>query len=122
VAEPTDILKELRDAIRTFAAERDWEQFHTPKNLAVSVCIEAGELLEQFQWLTTGIDPELTESRRENIRNEMADVLMYLIRLADKLNIDLADAARHKLIINAKKYPVEKVRGDARKYDEYDKS
>ena len=109
----------LRDAIRTFTQERDWDQFHTPKNLAASVSIESGELLEQFQWLQTGVASELGEARLTEVRHEIADVLVYVIRLADKLNIDLAAAVIEKLELNRAKYPAEKVKGDARKYDEY---
>lgn len=115
-----DVFAELREQIRSFAAERDWEQFHTPKNLAVSLCVEAAELLEPFQWLATGDVAELTDLKRDQVRHEMADVLIYLIRLADKLEVDLPSAVREKISLNHAKYPVEKVRGDARKYDEYE--
>jgi dCTP diphosphatase len=115
----TDTLIELRDAIRVFTQERDWDQFHTPKNLAASISIESGELLEQFQWLQKGAASELGEVRLTEVRHEMADVLVYLIRLADKLDIDLASAVVEKLELNRAKYPVDKVKGDARKYDEY---
>jgi NTP pyrophosphatase (non-canonical NTP hydrolase) len=114
-----DALTQLRDAIREFTRERDWDQFHTPKNLAASVSIEAGELLEQFQWLQSGEASELGAARLTEVRHEMADVLVYLIRLADKLDIDLATAVIEKLALNRAKYPAEKVKGDARKYDEY---
>jgi dCTP diphosphatase len=112
-------LTQLRDEIRHFVAERDWDQFHTPKNLAAALCVEAAELLEIFQWLKDGSVDELGEERSERVRNEMADVLVYLIRLADKLGVDLPSAVSTKMKLNAKKYPAEKVRGDARKYDEY---
>ena len=113
-------LLELRELVRTFVAERDWDQFHTPKNLAVSLCVEAAELLEPFQWLATGNRGELTSKQLTNIRHEMADVLIYLLRLADKFDVELASAVREKLDLNAVKYPVHQVKGDARKYDEYD--
>lgn len=113
-------LQELRDIVRAFAAERDWDKFHTPKNLAVSLCVEAAELLEPFQWLETGNQDELTTKQLMNIRHEMADVLIYLLRLADKFDVELASAVREKLDLNALKYPVERVKGDARKYNEYD--
>lgn len=116
---PNDALTQLRDAIREFTRERDWDQFHTPKNLAASVSIEAGELLEQFQWLQSGEASELGAARLTEVRHEMADVFVYLIRLADKLDIDLASAVLEKLALNRAKYPAEKVKGDARKYDEY---
>jgi NTP pyrophosphatase (non-canonical NTP hydrolase) len=112
--------EELRELIREFVAERDWSKFHTPKNLAVSLCVEAAELLEPFQWLATGDDQEIGSAKREHIRHEMADVLIYLIRLADRLAVDLPAAVREKIALNREKYPVNKVRGDARKYDEYE--
>ena len=118
--EMSNDLLELRELVRAFVAERDWDQFHTPKNLAVSLCVEAAELLEPFQWLATGDLDELTAKQLENIRHEMADVFIYLLRLADKFDVDLASAAREKLDLNASKYPVARVKGDARKYDEYD--
>ena len=114
-----DVLTDLRDEVRAFVHERDWDQFHTPKNLAVSLCVEAAELLEPFQWLPTGSASELTDAKRDQVQHEMADVLVYLIRLADKLEVDLAAAVREKLALNCAKYPADRVRGDARKYDEY---
>ena len=114
----TDVLITLRDALRTFAAERDWEPFHTPRNLAVALTVEAGELLEHFQWMDELASTQLDAGRRQQIGEEMADVL-YLIRLSDKLHVDLADAARRKLQLNAQKYPAEKVRGSSKKYTEY---
>jgi NTP pyrophosphatase (non-canonical NTP hydrolase) len=119
VSERSGDLAELRDLIREFVSERDWDQFHTPRNLAASVCIESAELLEAFQWLVTGTESEISDARRENIRHEIADVLFYLIRLADKLDVDLPSAVREKLVLNREKYPANKVRGDARKYTEY---
>ena len=115
-----DVLSELRDEVREFVRERDWDQFHTPKNLATALCVEAAELLEPFQWLETGQASELGESKRTQAQHEMADVFVYLIRLADKLDVDLAAAVREKLVLNRAKYPIEKVRGSARKYNEYE--
>ena len=115
----SEALTRLRDAIRDFTKERDWDQFHTPKNLAASVSIEAAELLEQFQWLQTGAVSELGQGKLTEVRHEMADVLLYLIRLADKLDINLIAGAWEKLELNRAKYPADKVRGDSRKYDEY---
>jgi NTP pyrophosphatase (non-canonical NTP hydrolase) len=109
----------LRDIIREFVAERDWDKFHTPKNLAASLVVEAGELLEPFQWLSSGEVSELTVSQLEQVRQEAADVLVYLIRLADKLDFDLLDAVQSKLEQNRVKYPVELTKGSARKYTEY---
>ena len=112
-----DALTELRDAMRRFAAERDWDRFHTPKNLAMALSGEAGELIEHFQWLTAEESASLPAPVREEVALEMADVLLYLVRLGDVLGIDLAAAARRKLAINAQRYPVERVRGRAVKYD-----
>jgi NTP pyrophosphatase (non-canonical NTP hydrolase) len=113
-----DALGELRDALRRFAAERDWEQFHSPKNLAIALSVEASELLERFQWLSDTESQSLSAIDRAPVEQEMADVLLYLIRLADKLDVDLAAAARQKMQINAEKYPVEKARGNRKKYTE----
>lgn len=110
----------LRDVIRVFVDERDWDQFHTPKNLSSALCVEAAELLENFQWLNEGSRSELSDARLTQVRNEMADVLVYLIRLADKLDVDLPQAVAEKMALNRIKYPVDKVRGDARKYTEYE--
>ena len=104
--------------VRDFALARQWEAYHTPKNLAMALIVEAAELVERFQWLTPEQSLALDEIRREQVRQEIADVLIYLTRLADLLDIDLLDAAAHKLAINARKYPVELARGNAAKYDE----
>ena len=114
---PPDALTELRDAMRRFAAERAWERFHTPKNLAMALSGEAGELIEHFQWLTAEESASLPAPVREEVALEMADVLLYLVRLGDVLDIDLAEAARRKIAINAGRYPAEQVRGRAVKYD-----
>jgi NTP pyrophosphatase (non-canonical NTP hydrolase) len=114
----SDPLLTLRDELRRFAAERDWEQFHSPKNLAAALAVEAAELLEPFQWLTEEESRRLTPEQAAAVREEMADVLLYLVRLADKLGVDLGEAAREKLRRNAEKYPVEKARGSSRKYSE----
>ena len=111
-------LTALSDTLRDFAAARGWRAYHTPKNLAMALIVEAAELVERFQWLTPEQSLALDEVRREQVRQEIADVLIYLTRLADLLDIDLLDAAAHKLAINARKYPVELARGNAAKYDE----
>jgi dCTP diphosphatase len=111
-------LAQLRDALRQFAEERDWDQFHSPKNLASALAVEAAELLERFQWLTEDESRKLPPAELAKVREEMADVLNYLVRLADKLDVDLLDAARDKIKVNAAKYPVDKARGSARKYSE----
>jgi dCTP diphosphatase len=111
-------LKSLRDALRRFAAERDWDQFHSPKNLAMALSVEAAELMEHFQWLSEAESQNLPPEKVEQVRHEIADVLLYLVRLADKLNVDLVAASREKLELNAQKYPVEKSRGSSKKYSE----
>lgn len=108
----------LRDALRRFAAERDWDQYHSPKNLAAALCVEAGELLEHFQWLTEDASKSLSTEQLCKVNEEMADVLLYLVRLADKLNVNLLDAAKKKIELNARKYPAGKARGTSRKYTE----
>lgn len=113
-----DALVNLRTALRRFADEREWEQFHSPKNLAMALSVEAAELLEHFQWLTEERSRRMQPRELDKIREEMADVLLYLVRLADKLGIDLAMAAFAKMKLNAKKYPVHKARGSSRKYTE----
>ena len=115
-----DSLAHLRELTRAFARERDWEQFHTPKNLAMALTVEAAELAEHFQWLPTGAAHELTARAREGIRHELADVLLYLVQLADKTGVDLHAAALEKIALNATKYPADQVQGDSRKYDQYD--
>jgi dCTP diphosphatase len=107
----------LTQALRRFAAERDWEQFHSPKNLASALAVEAAELLEPFQWLTEEQSRTLDAARRAAVRDEVADVFLYLLQLADKLDIDVVAAAHEKLALNAQKYPVERSRGSSRKYD-----
>lgn len=111
-------LLELKHALRDFVAERDWQQFHTPKNLASALSVEAAELLEPFQWLQQGHPTELGEQGLQAVRHELADVLNYLVMLADRLDIDLVDAAFDKMKLNAAKYPVEKSRGTLKKYDQ----
>jgi len=111
-------LTQLRDALRQFAEEREWDQYHSPKNLASALAVEAAELLERFQWLTEDESRNLPPVELAKVREEMADVLNYLVRLADKLDVNLLEAARDKIKINALKYPVDKSRGSARKYSD----
>jgi len=111
-------LASLRHSLRRFAAERDWDQYHSPKNLAGALCVEAAELLEHFQWLTDDASKSLSADQVAKVSEEMADVLLYLVRLADKLDVDLLRAARAKIELNARKYPVDKARGSSRKYTE----
>ncbi len=113
-----DSLDTLRRRIRAFAEARAWTDYHTPKNLVMALTVEAAELQEPFQWLTPEQSLALGPERHEAVRQEIADVLIYLTRLADLLDIDLLDAAADKLEINARKYPVDKARGNALKYSE----
>ena len=112
----SDSLVRLRDALREFSAARDWDQFHTPRNLATALAVEAAELLEPFQWLDEAGARDLPPDTRAAVEQEMADVLLYLVRLADRLGVDLEQAAHAKIALNAVKYPVEKARGSAKKY------
>ena len=113
---PSNTLTGLRDALRRFAAARDWQQFHTPKNLAMALSVEAAELLEQFQWLTPEQSARLDARAKRAVEDEIADVMLYLTRLADVLKIDPLAAARRKIRVNARKYPVRRAKGNARKY------
>jgi dCTP diphosphatase len=112
----TDPLLELRGALRQFAAERDWNQFHSPKNLAIALSVEAAELLEHFQWIGEEESKRLRAEQLEKVREEMADVLLYLIRLADKLDIDVVQAAVRKIHLNAERYPADKAWGSNKKH------
>jgi NTP pyrophosphatase (non-canonical NTP hydrolase) len=113
-----DPLVSLRDALRTFAAEREWDQFHSPKNLAAAISVEAAEILQHFQWMSDDESMRLSSDAVSKVREEIADVLLYLIRLADKLDLNLLEAAESKIQLNAIRYPVEKARGTSKKYTE----
>ena len=113
-------LHALTEQIRAFARERDWDRFHSPKNLSMALIAEAAELLEHFQWITEEESHALSPAKLQEVKHEIADVFIYLIRLSDRLNVDLLAAAKEKLELNTVKYPAEKVRGNARKYSEYD--
>jgi NTP pyrophosphatase (non-canonical NTP hydrolase) len=112
-------IQQLRDALRAFAAERDWDQFHSPKNLSMALTVEAGELQEHFQWLSEQASSALAGEELAAVGAEMADVFIYLVRLADKLGVDLLQAAAAKLEVNGRRYPADKVRGSARKYRDF---
>ena len=114
-----DSLDTLRLRIREFAQVRAWERYHTPKNLVMALSVEAAELLEPFQWLTAEQSQHLSAEQHAAVRHEIADVLIYLTRLADLLDIDLLDAATDKLALNARKYPVDKAHGNALKYSDF---
>ena len=111
-------LETLRDQLREFSAARDWDQFHSPKNLAMALSAEAGELLEVFQWLTEEQSRALDAKAHAAVSEEIADVLLYLVRLGDQLGIDPIAAAQRKLVDNERKYPRDKSRGNAKKYTE----
>lgn len=115
-----DALNQLQQRLRNFAAERDWDQFHSPKNLSMALIAEAAELVEHFQWLSEEQSQNLAPEKLEEVALELADIQVYLIRLADKLNIDLLAAIDKKLVLNEQKYPADKVRGSSKKYTEYE--
>ncbi len=112
-----DPLQTLARQLQQFADARDWGPFHSPKNLASALTVEAGELLEHFQWLTEDQSRQLTPDQKQAVAHEMADVLLYLVQLSTALDINLVDAAQAKMALNAQKYPVEQARGHSRKYD-----
>lgn len=113
-----DSLDDLARQLEQFASARDWHQFHSPKNLASALVVEAGELLEHFQWLTEDQSRRLPPEKVTAAGAEMADVLLYLVQLAGALRIDLVEAARAKLAVNETRYPVDRARGNSRKHDE----
>ncbi len=112
-------LQALTHLLRDFVRERDWEQFHSPKNLTMALSVEAAELMEHFQWLTEDESRDLPPEKRASVKDEMADVLIYLVRLADQLGVDLLDAAERKMARNGERYPADLVRGSAKKAGEY---
>ena len=112
-------LNNLQAYLRQFAKDRDWDQFHSPKNLSMALSVEVSELLENFQWLTEEQSHTLDEQQRAAVADEIADVQMYLARLADKLDINIGEAIEQKIVKNEAKYPVEKVKGSSKKYTEY---
>ena len=114
-------LNSLKQRLRDFAQARDWDQFHSPKNLSMALSAEVAEIIEHFQWLTEEQSKNLPQNKLEEVETELADTLIYLIRLADKLDIDLVAAAERKIEVNEGKYPVEKAKGNAKKYTELDK-
>lgn len=112
-------IEEIRDYLIQFAKEREWEQFHNPKNLSMALSVEVSELLEHFQWLSFDECKQLDDERKNKVAHEIADVQMYLILLANKLDINIIEAVRDKAVINEKHYPVSKVKGSAAKYSTY---
>ena len=113
---PTE-LETIKLRLREFAKERDWDQFHSPKNFSMALIVECAELVEHFQWLTDEQSKRLPEDTLDEVSLEMADIMIYLIRLADKLDVDLLEAIDRKIELNAKKYPIDKVKGLATKYN-----
>ena len=115
-----DEFQDLKLRLREFAEARDWDQFHSPKNLSMALIAEAAELIEHFQWLSQEESTLIQGDKLEAVRMELADIQIYLIRIADKLNVDLLAAVDKKIAINEQKYPIDKVRGQHKKYNEYD--
>ncbi len=114
-------LEKIKLRLRQFAEKRDWEQFHSPKNLSMALSAEVAEIVEHFQWLTEEQSKNLPSDKLEEVETEVADTLIYLIRLADKLGVNLITAAQSKIEVNEQKYPVDKAKGNAKKYTELDK-
>lgn len=112
-------MKELETKIRQFVEAREWDRFHSPKNLAMALSVEAAELMEHFQWLTQTESLNLSQGKKEEVRDELGDILIYLVQIARKLEIDLVQAAHQKVAKNILKYPTDRVRGKASKYTEY---
>jgi NTP pyrophosphatase (non-canonical NTP hydrolase) len=115
-----DSLTDLNQRLKAFAQARDWEQFHTPKNLSMALIAECAELVEHFQWLTPEQSMHLSVDKLDEVALELADILIFLIRCAERLDVDLIAAAYRKMEINESRYPADKVRGDARRAEEYE--
>lgn len=114
-------IENIKQRLRIFAEDRDWDQFHSPKNLSMALSVEASEIVEHFQWLTEEQSKNLSAEKLKEIESELADTFIYLIRLADKLDVDLLKVAMEKMLINEKKYPVAKAKGNATKYTGFSK-
>jgi len=112
-------LKDLQERLQQFAIDRDWEQFHAPKNLAMALIVEAAELVEHFQWLNESQSENLPADKLQEVGYELADIFIYSLRLAQRLDVDLLKMVEQKMAINEQKYPVDKVKGSAKKYTEY---
>lgn len=112
-------LESLTKRLRQFANDRDWDQFHAPKNLSMALMVEAAELAEHFQWMSEQQSLELSDDKLKEVSYELADVFVYCVRLADKLGVDLSKVVDEKIMLNEKKYPAEVVRGSSKKYTEY---
>lgn len=116
---PAQYLEDLQQRLLDFARERDWEQFHAPKNLAMALAVEAGELMEHFIWLDAAQSAALHDEKLDEVALEIADVFIYTVRLAGRLGIDLDEMVQRKIRLNEEKYPADRVRGSAKKYNEY---
>ena len=116
----SDSLNQLRARVNQFVEERDWAQFHSPKNLAMAMIVEAGEVVEHFQWMTEQESRQLDVATREKVGQELSDTFVYLLRIAEVCGIDLIEAANKKIALNALKYPVEKAKGSNAKYTKYE--
>ena len=114
-----DELEALRERLARFASDRDWDQFHSPKNLSMALIAETAELIEHFQWMSEQQSQNLSPQKRSEVALELADIFIFLIRIADKLGVDLAEAAREKIKINETRYPIEVVKGSAKRASEY---
>ena len=112
-------LQQLQEELLAFARERDWEQFHSPKNLSMALSVEASELVEHFQWLTEKQSESLAADKHKEVSYEIADIFIYIMRLCERLDIDLLATVEEKIALNTAKYPADKVRGSAKKYNEY---
>ena len=112
----------IRKQVRQFVVERDWDQFHSPKNLSMALIVEAAEMVEHFQWLTEEQSCDLPPEKLAEVELELADIQIYLISLAEKLRLDIIAAADRKLALNAQKYPADKARGNSKKYTELGES
>ncbi len=115
----SDSIQQLNQILKEFALERDWEQFHSPKNLSMALIAECAELVEHFQWLTEEQSYHLDADKKQAVGLELADILIYLIRTAERLDIDLIKVANEKIALNQQRYPIAKVKGDARRASEY---
>jgi NTP pyrophosphatase (non-canonical NTP hydrolase) len=113
-----DKYEQLDSVIKNFVAQREWSQFHSPKNLSMALCGEAAEIIEIFQWLTEEQSYNLDESKKEQLKQEIGDVMIYLVNLASKFGFDPIEAGLYKMKLNAGKYPVEKAKGSIKKYNE----
>lgn len=112
-------VEDLRQRLAEFAQVRDWDQFHSPKNLSMALIAETAELVEHFQWLSEHDSHNLSKEKQQEVAMELADIFIFLIRIADKLDVDLVDAAWEKITLNESRYPVDKVKGSARRANEY---